>query len=739
MHKLFYKLFPPVLAALLLAAGLTSANAATSTASKPVPDEDGYNLWLRYQPLAPAAQARLKAQARSIVLTTPITATTTAAVAELQRGVAGMAGIDAPAQTATIADGALVLGTAATLPGLDSTLKTELAKLGNEGYLLRAARLQGRPVTLIAANTDIGLLYGAFAWLRATAGGTAPEASSAPKLQLRLLNHWDNLDRHVERGYAGASIWDWWALPEITDSRYTDYARANASLGINGTVLNNVNSKPEVLTPAYIAKAAAVADVLRPYGIKVFLSARFSTPLELKQTDTADPLSPAVQTWWKNKADEIYRAIPDFGGFLVKANSEGQPGPQDYHRSHADGANMLAAALAPHHGIVMWRAFVYAPQAGKETDRARQAFEEFKPLDGKFASNVLVQVKNGAIDFQPREPFHPLFGAMPNTPLLMEFQITKEYLGFSTDIAYLGTMFEEVLESDTMQQGQGKGPTVAQVIEGSHTLDGKPPLTGMAGVANIGVDRNWTGHHFDQANWYAFGRLAWNPQASARAIAVEWAAQSFGNDARVIGPVVDMLMRSRETVVDYMTPLGLHHIMGTAHHHGPAPWVNDLERPDWNPVYYHRAARDGIGFDRTASGTNALEQYAPALARLYADPRTTPEKYLLWFHHLPWTYAMPSGRTLWAEIIDHYDRGVAGARDLQSRWDALRGVVDARRHAEVAQRLRRQVQNAELWRNACIAYFQSVSGLPLPNGVTPPPQPLEYYKAIHFPYAPGRG
>ena len=733
-----HKLLTTVLAALLLAGSLGTASAATNTVKAPA-DEDGYKLWLRYQPLAPAAQVKLNAQARSIVLTAAATPTTRAAVAELQRGVAGMGGGPAPELATAIADGALVLGNTATLPALDAALKAELSGLGSEGYLLRATRLQGRPVTLIAANTDIGLLYGAFAWLRATAAGTAPEAASSPKLQLRLLNHWDNLDRHVERGYAGASIWDWWALPEITDSRYTDYARANASLGINGTVLNNVNSKPEVLTPAYIAKAAAVADVLRPYGIKVFLSVRFSTPLELKETDTADPLSPAVQAWWKKKADEIYRTIPDFGGFLVKANSEGQPGPQDYHRSHADGANMLAAALAPHHGIVMWRAFVYAPEAGKETDRARQAYEEFKPLDGKFAANVMVQVKNGAIDFQPREPFHPLFGAMPNTPLMMEFQITKEYLGFSTDIAYLGTMFEEVLESDTMQQGAGKGPTVAQIIEGAHTLGGQPAATGMAGVANIGVDRNWTGHHFDQANWYAFGRLAWNPQASARAIAIEWAAQTFGNDARVTTPVVDMLMLSREAVVDYMTPLGLHHMMGTAHHHGPAPWIDDLERPDWNPVYYHRAARDGIGFDRTASGTNALEQYAPALARLYADPRTTPEKYLLWFHHLPWTYAMPSGRTLWAEIIYHYDRGVAAARDLQTRWDALRGVVDARRHAEVAQRLRRQVQNAELWRNACIAYFQSVSGLPLPDGVVPPPQPLGYYKGIHFPYAPGRG
>ncbi|USX24049.1 alpha-glucuronidase [Oxalobacteraceae bacterium OTU3CINTB1] len=730
MANIFIRLMATVLLSLAAAAPACAA------------DEDGYDLWLRYQPLERAAQAKLQPQARTLVLSGKPSPTTQAALSELQKGLQGMLG-GAPATSTAIRDGSLVLATPAGLPELaasSSPLRAELAALGQEGYLLRKTRLQGHNVTLIAANSDIGLLYGSFAWLRAAAIGAAPEASSAPKLQLRLLNHWDNLDRTVERGYSGFSIWDWWALPDIADRRYTDYARANASLGINGTVLNNVNSKPEVLTAAFIAKAAAVADILRPYGIKVYLSARFSTPLELKETDTADPLSPAVQAWWRKKADEIYRAIPDFGGFLVKANSEGQPGPQDYNRTHVDGANMLAAALAPHKGIVMWRAFVYAHGADKATDRAKQAYDEFTPLDGKFASNVIVQVKNGAIDFQPREPFHPLFGGMPKTPLMMEFQITKEYLGFSTDLAYLGTMFEETLHADTKRAPQGL--TVAQVVEGKALpapSAGRPSLTGMAGVANIGTDRNWTGHHFDQANWYAYGRLAWNPQASARDIAVEWAAQTFGPDVRVTAPVVDIMMMSRETVVDYMTPLGLHHMMGTSHHHGPAPWIDNLERPDWNPVYYHRAARDGIGFDRTASGTNALAQYAPEIARQYADPRTTPPQFLLWFHHLPWDYAMPSGRTLWAELIHHYDTGVRGARELQSRWMALRPLIDARRHAEVAQRLQRQVANAELWRNACIAYFQSVNVLPLPPGVQPPPKPLDYYKAIHFPYAPGRG
>ncbi|MHA4866493.1 alpha-glucuronidase family glycosyl hydrolase [Duganella sp. PWIR1] len=702
--------------------GLLLSLAATVFAA----DEDGYDLWLRYRPLERAAQATVKAQARAIVIPGGATPTTDAALAELNKGLAGMLG-QAPQKATRIGDGALLLATPERLPELgavNSPLRTELAALGSEGYLLRQTSIQGHKVTLIAANSDIGLLYGAYAWLREAAIGAPSRAlSSAPKLQLRLLNHWDNLDRTVERGYSGQSIWDWWALPDILDQRYTDYARANASLGINGTVLNNVNSKPEVLTAPFIAKAAAVADVLRPYGIKVYLSARFSTPLELHETTTADPLSPEVRAWWQRKADEIYKSIPDFGGFLVKANSEGQPGPQDYQRNHADGANMLAAAVAPHKGIVMWRAFVYAPKGShRADDRARQAYEEFKPLDGAFAANVLVQVKNGAIDFQPREPFHPLFGAMPKTPLMMEFQITKEYLGYSTDLAYLGTMFEETLESDTKSAG-----TVAQT------------LSGMAGVANIGSDRNWAGSHFDQANWYAYGRMAWDPQAKARTIAAEWAALTFGPDRRVAAPIVEMMMMSREAVVDYMTPLGLHHIMGTSHHHGPAPWVDNLERPDWNPVYYHRADRNGIGFDRTASGSHALEQYAPEIARQYADPRTTPQQLLLWFHHLPWDYAMPSGRTLWAELLARYDKGVADARSLRTRWTALKPLIDARRYVEVDQRLARQIDNAVLWRDACIAYFQSVSGLPLPAGVQPPAHTLDYYKALRYPYSPGRG
>lgn len=696
-------------------------------------EEDGYDLWLRYRLVEGAAKARVLARAKSIVLPAKPSLTTLAAVAELHRGLNGMLG-KPPALAKDLEDGAVVLATPKSMPAI-SSLGLSLDELGTEGYLLRATRIEGHHVTLIAANTDVGLLYGAFAWLRAArtrSGLDALDERSVPKVQMRLLNHWDNLDRTVERGYAGESIWDWWALPDIRESRYVDYARANASLGINGTVLNNVNAKVEILTAPWIAKAAALAEVFRPYGIKVYLSVRFSAPVELGELGTADPLDPAVRAWWKKKADEIYKSIPDFGGFLVKANSEGQPGPQDYGRSHADGANMLAQALAPHRGVVMWRAFVYSQHDAQ--DRAKQAYSEFKPLDGKFAQNVIVQVKNGPVDFQPREPFHPMFGAMPGTPLFIEFQITKEYLGFATHLAYLGTLFEEVLQSDT--HARGAGSTVAKVIDGS--LHGSR-MTGMAGVANIGSDRTWCGSHFDQANWYAFGRLAWNPGASSREIAREWIAQTFSTDPRVVEAVTEMMMRSREAVVDYMTPLGLHHVMATGHHYGPGPWVANLKRPEWNPVYYHRADKNGIGFDRTATGSNAIAQYAPEPARQFAKPETTPEKYLLWFHHLRWDFPMPSGRTLWAEMVARYDGGVAAVADLRKRWNGLKADIDSRRHAEVGDLLAIQEREAIWWRDASVAYFRSISGLPMPAGTKAPPLPLDEYKARRFPFAPGRG
>ena len=671
---------------------------------------DGYDLWL---PPAPAGRAVLD------VGTLGTSATLDLAAGELRRDLAA-----SPLP--------IVLGTA-QMPDI-AALHLPLAGLGDEGYLVRRAAVGGRDVILVTGNSDRAVLYGAFALIRARNTGadlTRIDLKSAPRVAVRVLDHWDNLDGSVERGYAGASLWDWWKLPDFKDPRYTDYARANASLGINGAVLNNVNAMPDSLTAPYIAKAAALADVFRPWGIKVYLSARFSAPIELGGLKTADPLDPQVRAWWKAKADEIYRAIPDFGGFLVKANSEGQPGPRDYHRTHADGANMLAAALKPHGGIVMWRAFVYAETDPE--DRAKQAYTEFHPLDGKFADNVLVQVKNGPIDFQPREPFHPLFGAMPKTPIMLEVQITKEYLGFATHLAYLGSLFSETLDSDTY--AKGKGSTVADVIDGS--LD-HHKLSGMAGVANIGRDRDWTGSTFNQANWYAFGRLAWDPTLSPEVIAREWAQQTFGPDPRVTDTAVTMMMQSREAVVNYTGPLGLAHLMGTGHHYGPAPWVSNLARPEWNPVYYHRADAKGIGFDRTATGSDAIAQYQPEIAKRLADPRTTPENELLWFHHLPWDWKMKSGDTLWQALVSHYDLGVSTVAKMQAEWETTRPFVDPERWQQTASFLAIQHREAKWWRDASLAYWMSLNHLSLPAGAAPPEHDLDWYKAQKFPWAPGQ-
>jgi alpha-glucuronidase len=695
-------------------------------------EDDGYDLWLRYRALPDERRRAVSARAASVVLPSNPSTTLLAAVAELHRALSCMTGAS-PAIAKDAGEGALVLATPASMPALASLVP--LDRLGPEGYAVRSAVIHGKAVTIIGANSDIGVLYGTFAWIRAVMLGqdlARLDEVSAPKVKLRMLNHWDNLDRTIERGYAGESIWDWWKLPDVKEQRYVDYARANASLGINAVSLNNVSSKPEMLLPQFIAKAAALADVFRPYGIKVYFAARFSAPKELDGYPTADPLDPKVCAWWDAKAAEIYEAIPDFGGFVVKANSEGQPGPHDYGRDHADGANMMARALAPHGGMVLWRAFVYSPVDPE--DRHKQAYTDFKPLDGKFLPNVMVQVKNGAIDFQPREPFHPMFGAMPKTPLVLEFQVTKEYLGFATHLAYLGTMYEEVLAADT--HGQGPGSTVAKVTDGSlHGHD----LTGMSAVSNIGTHRTWCGSHFDQANWYVFGRLAWDPHLSAREIARDWATLTFATDARTVEAIVEMMMMSREAVVDYMMPMGLHHLFDTGHHHGPGPWVSDLARPEWNPTYYHQADKEGVGFDRSATGSNAVAQYAPAVAKPWTDPRTTPENLLLWFHHLPWDYRLVSGKTLWESLVEHYDRGVAAAIELGKRWDALKGHVDARRHAETATLLRVQEREALWWRDACIAYFQSINGLAMPPGTTAPALSLAEYKSRVFPYAPGRG
>jgi alpha-glucuronidase len=694
--------------------------------------EDGYDLWLRYRAIEPGpAEAAYRARIVQIVAESG-SPTLQAARRELAAGLSGLLGTNVLEARNVTADGALLVGTPRSSPAIAS-LGLNLTAAGREGYVIRSATLAGRQVIAIAANEDVGVLYGVFHFLRllqTRAPLDALAVSSAPAVHLRILNHWDNLDGTVERGYAGASIWDWHKLPDYLDPRYERYARACASVGINGTVLTNVNANAISLQPAYIAKAAALAGVLRPYGLRVYLTARFSAPIELGGLKTADPLDAGVQAWWRSKANEIYRAIPDFGGFLVKANSEGQPGPQDYGRTHADGANMLADAVAPHGGIVMWRAFVYSHE--QPDDRAKQAYSEFVPLDGKFRENVLLQVKNGAIDFQPREPFHPLFGAMPKTPLMMEFQLTKEYLGFATHLAYLAPMYEETLTADTF--AKGKGSTVAKVVDGS--LHGYKH-TGIAGVANIGADRNWSGSQFDQANWYAFGRLAWNPSMGSAAIAEEWARMTFSNDAKFLTPVVQMMMGSREAVVDYMTPLGLHHLMGRGYHYGPGPWVAGGRRADWTSVYYHRADAAGIGFDRSAAGSNAVAQYSPAVAKQFGDIRQVPEKFLLWFHHVPWDHRMASGRTLWDELVSRYTRGVSTVSTMRKTWAGLSPYVDDERHKEVAAFLAIQEKEAKWWRDASIAYFQSFSKRPLPEGFAPPGKTLKEYEAIEIPYAPG--
>src|SRR5687768_12008544 len=588
--------------------------------------EDGYDLWLRYKPIGNKA---LLASYRSVLKEIDIPGNSPSLQIikdELIKASAGMLGQAPLFNKATGKSYGLTIGSAE---------RKANSNLGQEGFAINSGTIGVKPVIYIYANTDIGLLYGVFHLIRLMQTGQSIEKLniiSTPKLKLRLLNHWDNLNRTVERGYAGFSIWDWHKLPDFIDKRYIDYARANASIGINGTVLTNVNANAVILTRPYLEKVKALADVFRPYGIRVYLTARFSAPIEIGKLKTADPLNDTVQLWWKQKVKEVYEMIPDFGGFLVKANSEGQPGPQDYNRTHADGANMLADAVAPFNGIVMWRAFVYSQTSN---DRFKQAYEEFKPLDGKFKKNVLVQVKNGPIDFQPQEPFSPLFGAMKQTPLMMEFQLTQEYLGQGTHLVFEAPMFKEVLNTDTYSKG--KGSTVKKVIDGS--LDNYS-LNGIAGVSNIGNDVNWCSHPFAQANWYTLGRLSWDYDLSSELIADEWIRQTFSNDISFIGPVKKIMLQSHETLVNYMTPLGLTHIMYNGHHYGPMPWGNTLNRPDWNPVYYHKADSIGIGFNRTATGTNALEQYTAEVQDQFGDMKKCPEDYLLWFHHVPWTHRM---------------------------------------------------------------------------------------------------
>lgn len=657
--------------------------------------ETGHELWLRTQ------------SANSVtVVCSGDSATLSIARRELEQGWQGKAGAS------------VVL-----------TVKPDKAIKG-DGYMLTDSAIQ--------ANTDLGILYGVYELLRRQrTGQPIQRAVSNPSYERRILNHWDNPDGSVERGYAGHSIFwrggdDSLAVTEKDRTLWREYARANASVGINGAVLNNVNASPKMLSGEHLVRVKAIADDLRAYGIKTYLSIKFSSPSLLGGLKTSDPLDPGVIQWWNAKANEIYGLIPDFGGFLVKANSEGQPGPQDYGRTHAEGANMLADAVKPHGGIVMWRAFVYKSE---DRDRARQAYSEFMPLDGKFRDNVIIQVKNGPVDFQPREPFSPLFGAMKKTSLMPEYQITQEYLGQSIQLVFLAPMWEESLQSDTYQEGPGS--TVARSTDGSLF---QQKHTAIAGVANIGIDANWCGHTFAQANWYAFGRLAWNNGLTSDKIADEWIRLTFLPDQKeqrnavkagdwmkhFLTPVKEMMLQSREAAVNYMMPLGLHHIFAGNHHYGPGPWYAPKGvRPDWTPPYYHQADANGIGFDRTRTGSDAVSQYHEPLATQFNDPSTCPEIYLLWFHHLPWTHKMKSGRTLWDELCYYYERGVLQVRQFQKVWDRAESYVDAQRFAEVQSKLRRHFRDAQIWKDSCLLYFQQFSRLPIPYDIERPVNDLE--------------
>lgn len=704
-----------VAVSLTAAAGLSvGGNTSRSHAADPqpwLPDEDGYKLWLRFMPSAAITRAHRRVIRQIRVEGT--SATGAIIREELASAIAVMLGGTVPANETGLRPGVVIVGTRANSALIrDLNWTADLQALGDEGYIIRSARIERQPATVIAANGERGALYGAFHFLRLMQTGRPLERldiAERPALQLRLMNHWDNLNGSIERGYAGRSLWQWNELPGKLSRRYVDYARACASVGINGAVVNNVNADSRILGPEYLPKVATLAEVWRPYGVKMYLSANFAAPVRLGGLPTADPLEPTVADWWKTKAEEIYRLIPDFGGFLVKANSEGQPGPKTYGRTHAEGANVLADALAPHKGNVIWRAFVYDEDV--DPDRAKRAYLEFTRLDGKFRPNVAIQVKNGPIDFQPREPFHPLFGAMKQTPVIAEIQATQEYLGQAKHLVYLGTMWKEFLDSDT--HANGKGSTVAKGLAGKvHPSR----ITGMVSVTNPGLDPNWCGHHFSQANWYAFGRLAWNPDLPAQTIAEEWTRMTFTNEEKTVKVIRDLMMSSHETFVNYTMPLGLHHLIG-GDHYAPMPWNDRAPRADWTATYYHQASPEGIGFDRTRRGGRAVEQYFPPVCDTFDDIRRCPEKYLLWFHRCAWDHRLKSGRTLWEELCRTYQQGAAQAVTLQKTWQSLSGKIDPRRHREVAERLTIQVADAAKWRDQILEYFARFSQRPVPRSV----------------------
>ncbi|MEX2601878.1 MAG: alpha-glucuronidase family glycosyl hydrolase [Balneolaceae bacterium] len=686
--------------------------------------EDGHRMWLRYDLVSDPVQLHQYRNLFRDVVAHGSSPTFEVLLEELELGMKGLLGESVRYRASVERPGTLLIGTPDSSDLISSLgLEMKLRELGPEGFLIEQMDVGGVNSTVIAANRDIGLLYGVFELFRRMQTeqdlvGISHQA--VPRVQHRVVNHWDNLDRTVERGYAGISLWEWGTLPEYHHPRYREYARFNASIGVNATAINNVNANPLILTDHYLEKVKVLADIFRPYGIRMFLSVNFDSPRRIGGLDTSDPLDPDVRAWWKEQVENVYSYIPDFGGFLVKADSEGQPGPHGYGRDHADGANMLAEALEPYGGIVFWRAFVYDPE---QSDRIREAYDEFVPLDGKFMENVILQVKNGPLDFQPREPFSPLFGALPQTNTMIELQVTQEYFGFANHLAYQGPLFEEVLQAETYARGEGS--TVARIIDGDLF---EYSQTGMAAVINPGTERNWTGHPFVQSSWYAFGRLAWDHSLTAEEIADEWIRMTFTNDVRFVEPVKEMMLISREAGVNYRSPLGLTHLYAQGHHYGPAPWnAQHGSRPDWTAVYYHRADEEGIGFDRTETGSNAVEQYHSPLSEIFGDPNRVPEELLLWFHRVDWDHEMSSGRTLWEELVYKYYEGVEMVRQMQDSWNHLEGLIDEQRFDHVKALLTVQEKDAIRWRDSCVLYFQTFSGMPIPEVYELPKHSLERY------------
>lgn len=671
--------------------------------------ESGYDLWLRYVTIADTTIISNYKTAASQIVIQGSSATMTAAGNELSKGIQGLLGQTVQKQAAVSADGAIVIGTPSN-SSIISDLKLTLDK-DPEAYTIVTSKSGNYSIIAIASEGDIGALYGTFHLLRIMQTGqslTDLNIKEKPAIKRRLLNHWDNIDGTIERGYAGSSLWKWSSLPGSVDKRYTDYARACASIGINGTVLNNVNANTgnnaNILTASYLSKVKVLADVFRPYGIKVYLSASFASPQKLGGLSTADPLNASVISWWKTKANEIYELIPDFGGFLIKANSEGQPGPKTYNRTHAEGANCLADAVAPHGGVIIWRAFVYDDAV--DADRMKRAYKEFKPLDGKFRSNVIVQAKNGPFDFQPREPAHPLFGGLTSTHIGGELQITKEYLGQSIHLVYLAPLWKEFFNFDTYAKGAGS--TVGKVLDGSVYND---TVSCIAGVANTGSDSNWCGHHFDQANWYAYGRLAWNHTLESNAIADEWTKMTWGWNTTVVTTIKKMLAGSREACVNYMDPLGLGGIFAEGHHYGPQPdYAANTEHLDWNSTYWHKADNTGVGYNRSTSGSDFVSQYFPENKSKFNSMSTCPVEYLCWFFHVPWGQILSTGRTFWDELCIRYEAGLDYVEVMKNdQWPSLATYIDSKRFGDVKNKLATHYTDAKTWYDVCTKYFATFS------------------------------